>query len=194
MHHTLTHLKKFWLPFPGLSLLNLRPNNKATSKPYASPICKLEMSAQGLHKDFNSPLPQSLWRSEKDAPPLIVASASLTDQWKREKEASCTCLDAMCPIFFSLSQHCLDSCAAGGLCLTPHKVWYPVLFKTNGTCTSALWRVARIAQPVCKYVPKICCSTICLFAWWSRCRPVPQQGTSPSLCLNKGSVFPFRSA
>jgi hypothetical protein len=32
-------------------LLNLHPNNKATSKPYASPIRKLEMSAQDVHKE-----------------------------------------------------------------------------------------------------------------------------------------------
>ncbi len=92
-----------------------------------------------------------------------------------------------CVQYFASSWHCLDGCATGGLCLATPKVQCPVLFKTNGTWASALQRVARIAWPVCKYIAKMHCSTICLLAWW--CRPVPQLGTSPLLHLNKGSAF-----
>jgi hypothetical protein len=93
-------------------------------------------------------------------PPLIVVSALLLDQLKREKARSCTHQDALHPILL-LVLGCHDGCTRD-LRSIPREVQRLGSFKMINALAFTLQCLGRTAQPAFEYNAKMRCSTICL--------------------------------
>jgi hypothetical protein len=111
-HSTVLNLSPiyFWSASShSLSLLCWRPINEATLKPNVSTFCELEKNVHKMCTGggwvwnwvVNSilPSPNSFSDGKMMPPPLIVSSALLNNQLKREMARSCTRWDVSHPIF-----------------------------------------------------------------------------------------------